>query len=540
MSNLTHLRRAGRAAALAVVFAFVAIPAAAQAAPVNLATASPFAVLGGQAATNTGPSVLNGDLGVAPGTSLPGFGLPAVVNGATHNNDAVANQAQADLTNAYNVAAGQATTADLSNTDLGNRTLTAGTYKYTSDAQLTGPLTLDAQNNPDAQFVFQITSQLTTASASSVLLVNGASPCNVYWQIGSSAVLGSTTAFQGNLMALTSISLNNGATVIGRVLARNGTVSLINNVIDGSQCRTGSKTPPPSGTTPPPSGPDVTRVGVPAEVRVEGLFSMTISARDPDDAINGVAVDFGNGEEYRAELACRRKSDGSQPRSGPFAPGTPVDVVVPYNFVRTGMRAVTVDVTSGACNGPAETTRKTVLVVVLPRLLLPSLPVTSSSRLAVSARGCPNADLRPARGRMGRMGTATLCLLNVQRAAHGLPPLRANRRLRAAAITHSLDMVRHGYFGHEALGGLRLSSRVIRARYTTRGGRWTLGENIGAGTGRLSTARQMVAAWMRSPPHRANVLSGGFRDVGVGPVLGVPGRRSGHGATYTTDFGRRG
>jgi hypothetical protein len=247
MSNPIRLRRAGRAAVLAVVFAFVAIPAAAQAAPVNLGTASPFAVLGGQSATNTGPSVLNGDLGVSPGTSLTGFNA-AVVNGATHNNDAVAAQAQADLTTAYNVAAGQATTADLSTTDLGNRTLTAGTYKYSSDAQLTGPLTLDAQNNPDAQFVFQITSALTTASASSVLLVNGASPCNVYWQIGSSATLGSTTAFQGNLMALSSISLLNGATVTGRVLARNGTVSLINNVINRPQCAGSTTSPGGSGT----------------------------------------------------------------------------------------------------------------------------------------------------------------------------------------------------------------------------------------------------------------------------------------------------
>jgi hypothetical protein len=253
MSNLTRFTRARSAALLAVVFAFAAIPAAAQAAPVNLATASPFVVLGGQAATNTGTSVLNGELGVAPGTSLPGFDT-AVVNGATHNNDAVANQAQADLTTPNPVAAGQATTADLSNTDLGNRTLTAGNYKYSSSAQLTGPLTLDGQNNPDAQFVFQIASQLTTASASSVVLINGASPCNVYWQIGSSAVLGSTTAFQGNVMALTSISLNNGATVIGRLLARNGAVTLINNVINGAQCGAstseGGDTLGPGGTTP--------------------------------------------------------------------------------------------------------------------------------------------------------------------------------------------------------------------------------------------------------------------------------------------------
>jgi hypothetical protein len=240
MSSPTHLKRARRAAAaISVVFAFVAIPAAAQAAPVDLATVAPFVVLGGQEVTNTGPSVLNGALGVAPGTSLTGFGLPAVVNGATHNNDGVANQAQSDLTTAYNVAAGQALTQDLSGTNLGNRTLTAGAYRYTSSAQLTGALTLDAAGDPNAQFVFMISSALTTASASSVVMLNGANPCNVYWQVGSSATLGSTTAFQGNLMALSDISLNNGATVIGRMLARNGTVSLINNVLTASSCDTG-------------------------------------------------------------------------------------------------------------------------------------------------------------------------------------------------------------------------------------------------------------------------------------------------------------
>ena len=107
---------------------------------VNLATASPFVVLGGATVTNTGPSVLNGELGVSPGTALVGFGLPAVVNGATHANDAVAANAQPDLTTAYNVAAGQPVSPanDLTGTDLGNRTLNAGAYRYTSSAQLTG------------------------------------------------------------------------------------------------------------------------------------------------------------------------------------------------------------------------------------------------------------------------------------------------------------------------------------------------------------------------------------------------------------------
>ena len=236
------MRRRRIGVAVLASVAFAAIPAAAQAAPVNLATVTPFVVLGGQAVTNTGPSVLNGSLGVAPGTALSGFALPAVVNGATHDNDAVAAQAQLDLTTAYDVAAGQAITADLSTQDLGGMTLTPGAYNFSTDAQLTGPLTLDAQGDPNAQFVFMIGSQLTTASASSVLLINGASPCNVFWQVGSSAVIGSTTAFQGNLMALTSVSLQSGATVVGRVLARNGQVSLINNVLGGSACGTDTTT----------------------------------------------------------------------------------------------------------------------------------------------------------------------------------------------------------------------------------------------------------------------------------------------------------
>jgi len=258
MSNRTHLKRAGRAgAALAAGVACLALPAAAQAATVDLATAGPFVALGGQTVTNTGPSVLNGDLGVAPGTSLVGFGSPAVVNGATHANDAVANQAQDDLTAAYLVAEAEPVPPgnDLTGTNLGNRTLFAGAYGYSSSAQLTDTLTLDAQGDPDAQFVFEIGSTLTTASASRVELINGASPCNVYWQIGSSATIGSTTAFQGNVMALTDISLNDGASVIGRVLARNGEVTMINNVLDASGCQAASTSPTTPGTTPPGTTP---------------------------------------------------------------------------------------------------------------------------------------------------------------------------------------------------------------------------------------------------------------------------------------------
>lgn len=257
MSNRTHLQRArGIGIALALGLAFSGIPAATQAAPVDLATASPFVVLAGTTVTNSGPSVLNGDLGVSPGSALVGFEFPATVNGATHATTAVAGQAQSDITTAYNVAAGEpvAPADDLTGTNLGNRTLTAGAYEYTSDAFLTGPipLVLDGEGDPNAQFVFQITSELITSPGSSVQMIGEASPCNVYWQVGSSATLDTTTAFQGNVMALTDISLLNGASVIGRLFARNGQISLLNNFLDNSQCDTDSTTtPPPSGTTPP-------------------------------------------------------------------------------------------------------------------------------------------------------------------------------------------------------------------------------------------------------------------------------------------------
>jgi hypothetical protein len=250
MSNRFDFRRgriAGITLAMVVVFA---LPAAAQAAPVGLGTAGPFVVLGGTKVTNVGPSVLNGNLGISPGTELEGFGLPAVINGSTHATDEVAAKAQLDLTTAYDVAAGQSVLPanDLSGTDLGGLKLAPGTYRYNAAALLTGALTLDAEGDPNAEFVFQIGSQLTTESASSVLLVNGASPCNVYWQVGSSADLGTTTSFQGTLMALTSISLKSKATVVGRMLARNGQVSLIENTLTRPLCATGPTTPP-SGET---------------------------------------------------------------------------------------------------------------------------------------------------------------------------------------------------------------------------------------------------------------------------------------------------
>ena len=249
MSNRTQRRHGRLGIAAATCFAFLAIPASSVAAPVDLQTASDYAVLGGATVTNTGSSVLNGDLGVHPGLALPGF-ESATVNGETHAGDADAQDAQSDLTTAYNVAAGQTpVTRDLTGVDLGGLILTPGVYTFDSSAQLTGTLTLNDGGDPDAQFVFRIVSDLTTASNSSV--VGSASACNVYWQVGSSATLGTDTDFRGNVMADQSISLNNGTSLFGRALARIGQVSLDNNVVDAAPCGAGTSSPPPSdGSTP--------------------------------------------------------------------------------------------------------------------------------------------------------------------------------------------------------------------------------------------------------------------------------------------------
>jgi type VI secretion system secreted protein VgrG len=211
--------------------ALAAVSLSGQAHGAILGSAQAFAVLGGSTVTNTGPTVMDGDLGVWPGLAITGFG-PGIVNGATHSGGGVAQQAQADVTAAYNSLASMALTQDLTGQDLGGQTLTPGVYFFSSSAFLTGTLTLDAQGDPDALFVFQIGSTLISASDSSVLTINSADACEVYWQVGSSATLGTGTDFQGNILALASITMNTGATLLeGRALARNGAVTMDTNTI---------------------------------------------------------------------------------------------------------------------------------------------------------------------------------------------------------------------------------------------------------------------------------------------------------------------
>ncbi len=182
--------------------------------------------------TNTGSTIINGDLGVWPGLAITGFPPGIVVPpGAAHAGDAVAQQAQSDLTVVYNTLADQPCHTNLTGLDLGGLTLTSGIYCFNSSAQLTGQLTLDLQGDADAIFIFQIGSTLTTAPGSSIIFVNGASSCNVFWQVGSSATLDTSTRFAGNIVALTSITLNTNANITGRLLARNGAVTLDSNNI---------------------------------------------------------------------------------------------------------------------------------------------------------------------------------------------------------------------------------------------------------------------------------------------------------------------
>lgn len=237
----TRAWSAGRFAVAGLLTASLLVTSALAAqSSVGLGTAGSFAVLAGSTVTNTGPSTINGDLGVSPGTAVPGF-PPGTVNGSIHAADAVAAQAQSDLTTAYNDAASRTPAVSVSG-DLGGLTVTPGVYKASSSVGLTGTLTLDAQGDSSAVFIFQVGSTLTTASGSHVTLINGAQACNVFWQIGSSATLGTSSVMSGNILALTSISVNNGVTVQGRTLARNGAVTLNDDTITAAHCASGTGT----------------------------------------------------------------------------------------------------------------------------------------------------------------------------------------------------------------------------------------------------------------------------------------------------------
>lgn len=234
---------------LAVAGSFLHQDATAIPLTVDLGTASSFAVLAGSGITITGPTTITGDIGTHPTPSITGF-ENVTLNGVNHADDAVTAQAKIDLVTAYNDAFGRtANETHGSAADLVGLSLFSGVYKAPDSLFLNGTLTLDAQGNPDAVWIFQAGTTLITGSESEVIFKDGVgSPWNVFWQVGSSATLGTGTDFTGTILALESITLNTGATVEGGVMARNGAVTLDNNTITISDHSTASSVPD-SGST---------------------------------------------------------------------------------------------------------------------------------------------------------------------------------------------------------------------------------------------------------------------------------------------------
>jgi hypothetical protein len=212
---------------------------------VDLGTADGFAVLAGSGITVAGAvntTTITGDIGTFPTTSITGLGN-VTQTGVNHAGDAVTQQAKNDLITAYNDAAGRTPVTTVVSDTLGSLFLSSGVYGGGA-LDLTGTLTLDAQGNPDAIWIFQAASTLITASSSKVVIINGGQACHVFWQVGSSATLGTDTDFIGNILALTSITANTGATVDGRLLALNGAVTLDENTITESICNNSSAAVP--------------------------------------------------------------------------------------------------------------------------------------------------------------------------------------------------------------------------------------------------------------------------------------------------------
>jgi ice-binding like protein len=199
---------------------------------VALGAAETFAVLAASTVTNSGPTLVTGDLGVSPGTAVTGFGAGSgtVTGGAIHQGDPAAAAAQLSLTVAYNDAAARAISGAVP-ADIGGMIIPPGVWRAPVSLAITGNVTLDAQNNPNAVFIFQMASTLTASTNSTVTLINLANPCNVFWQVGSSATINATSIFNGNILAQASISVLTGTTVNGRLLARTGAVTLLSDIV---------------------------------------------------------------------------------------------------------------------------------------------------------------------------------------------------------------------------------------------------------------------------------------------------------------------
>jgi len=235
-ASSTGAKRITAGIAFTVALTFLQLDATANPVFVNLGTAKDFAILAGSGITVTGPTTITGNIGTFPTTTITGFGN-VTLNGTNNAGNAVTQLAKNDLVTAYNDAAGRSSNVTYGGGfDLVGHTLTSGVYTDSSSLFLSGTLTLDAQGDPSAVWIFQTGSTLITTSNSTIDLIGGAQACHVFWQVGTSATLGTGTDFAGNVLAMTSITLNTGATVDGRLLALNGAITLDNNTITRSVC----------------------------------------------------------------------------------------------------------------------------------------------------------------------------------------------------------------------------------------------------------------------------------------------------------------
>jgi LPXTG-site transpeptidase (sortase) family protein len=279
--NVFHSKKiifASLAAVALVGGSLVTMASAASPANVNLGSAVNFAILAGSGVTNTGSSLVSGDLGLSPGTSFTGF-PPGTVVGTQHITDPIAAQAQLDLSTAFGQAAGSGPTIPVAS-DLGGKTLSPGVYKDNgapNSLSITGTLTLDGGGDANAVFIFQAASTLVTATDSVVKLINGAQADNVFWQLGTSATLGATSIFKGNILAHVTIAVNNAANIEGRLLAQIGQVTLINDVISKTTIVTPTPTVSPVPT--PSPTPTVSPVPTASPTPIVTLFHEALPVR---------------------------------------------------------------------------------------------------------------------------------------------------------------------------------------------------------------------------------------------------------------------
>jgi hypothetical protein len=300
-------------------------------APIALDGVDGFAVMAGSTVTSAGVSAVTGDVGVSPGTAVTGFG-PGTINGALHAGDAAAGQAHADLASAYTDAVGRAPAVPILG-DLGGVTLTPGVYAAGAALTLAGTLTLDARGNPAAVFILQAGSTLGTAIGSQVNLAGGAQSCNVFWQVGSSAALGASSGLAGTILVSTSISMGDGVTIDGRVLARDGAVTMINDTVSAAHCTTLTSSTAPTIT---PFTTKLTGLNQTVRTTIGGWsvtdarlgnagYSVTVAASTP--TVGGSTTAAGTGGSLTLTPATASAANNNPPSTAPVP--TPAQTLSP-------------------------------------------------------------------------------------------------------------------------------------------------------------------------------------------------------------------